>query len=308
MRFLKPRMALTGETVLRLVHAPVWPEKQADYGQGVRIKSGGAKACRFCNLDEEPLQDYGTGYLLPARFPYIPRHAMLVPKGHFQSIEFLPQEKFAQLVGVMGEILRERPKTVFGANLGEVAGQSIPHLHVHVLEHPLKEEESELGIRPIMPGMMIADALGRRIIARASELGQPVHPTENLREYPSVRLYFNNPAELADSQHKIAEVIAGLRKAFASLKRKFPEPSNRMIRRDINKGVFGYNWMVTRYGRGIVFEIMPRAAGPPIGVLEKSQGRRGGMILNRQKQEPSENWARQQEEYYAFLQATVTPR
>ena len=306
LEFLSPRKGLTEQTVLRLVHAPIWPEKK-DYIRGNLSKLKG-RDCRLCKLNEEPIQDYGSGYLLEARFPYVPRHAMLVPKGHFQSIEVLPKGHFTQLVNAMGEILVAKPKIVFGANFGEVAGQSISHLHVHVLEHTGEMEERELGIVPLMPSTMIADALGRRIIQRASELGEPVRPTTSLKEYPSVRLLFTNAKELAGSQAEIVKVISGLRKAFASLKRKFPEKTSKPMRRDIQKGIFGYNWLLAKEDNGLVLEIMPRAAGPPIGVLEKSQGERGGMLLNRQKRDPSVQWAAQQQKFYAELQSIVSPQ
>ena len=66
-------------------------------------------------------------------------HCLVIPKKHAVTLSDLPQED----AGSMFQIVRHLAKTILermgakgyniGSNNGEVAGQAVPHLHVHII-------------------------------------------------------------------------------------------------------------------------------------------------------------------------------
>jgi histidine triad (HIT) family protein len=71
--------------------------------------------------------------------PQAPTHILVIPKRHVASLEALPDDAgplLAGLVAAVNEVARE--DGVAGGyrlvtNVGRVAGQSVDHLHLHVL-------------------------------------------------------------------------------------------------------------------------------------------------------------------------------
>ena len=71
--------------------------------------------------------------------PQAPTHVLVIPKQHIPSLEALRDEHgalLASLIGAANEVARE--DGVAGAyrlvtNIGRGAGQSVDHLHLHVL-------------------------------------------------------------------------------------------------------------------------------------------------------------------------------
>ena len=71
--------------------------------------------------------------------PQAPTHVLVIPKQHVASLEAVPEDGgqlLARLVAAVNEIARE--DRVAGAyrlvtNVGRGAGQSVDHLHLHVL-------------------------------------------------------------------------------------------------------------------------------------------------------------------------------
>ena len=71
--------------------------------------------------------------------PLVPGHALVVPKAHHRAITEAPDDLLAHLVSVARRIAAAQ-KSALGAtgvnvitNDGESAGQSVPHLHFHVV-------------------------------------------------------------------------------------------------------------------------------------------------------------------------------
>lgn len=71
--------------------------------------------------------------------PVVPGHALVVPKAHHRAFTETPDDLLAHLVSVARRIAAAQ-KSVLGAsgvnlisNDGESAGQTVPHLHVHVI-------------------------------------------------------------------------------------------------------------------------------------------------------------------------------
>lgn len=96
--------------------------------------------CPFCNPSKEVLL-YENKHvrILIDSFPANKGHLLIVPKSHVENWrELKEEEKIAIMKGVelaiekLSEALKPDGFNV-GINLGEVAGQTVAHLHVHVI-------------------------------------------------------------------------------------------------------------------------------------------------------------------------------
>ena len=71
--------------------------------------------------------------------PLVEGHTMVVPKGHYETLEAVPHElvgKVFEGVRKVSEAMRRAlgaEATTIGINNGRAAGQVVPHLHVHIL-------------------------------------------------------------------------------------------------------------------------------------------------------------------------------
>ena len=72
-------------------------------------------------------------------FPVSPGHALLIPVRHVVTwFDATPEERFALTDAISGAretILERHTPDGFniGVNIGEAGGQTVPHLHVHVI-------------------------------------------------------------------------------------------------------------------------------------------------------------------------------
>jgi diadenosine tetraphosphate (Ap4A) HIT family hydrolase len=96
--------------------------------------------CPFCSPDASRIFHAGANVLgLWDGFPVSPGHALLVPKRHVATWFEANAEERVELVGAIeharAAILAEHRPDGFnvGMNLGAAAGQTVPHLHLHVI-------------------------------------------------------------------------------------------------------------------------------------------------------------------------------
>lgn len=115
--------------------------------------------CPFCELPAARVV-LTSAYFNVIRdgYPISPGHTLVIPKRHVRSLfELLPIE-FAELQGVLGQV-RQNLDMEFkpdgfnlGINDGPVAGQTVPHLHVHVIPRYLGDKaDPRGGIRWLFP-------------------------------------------------------------------------------------------------------------------------------------------------------------
>jgi diadenosine tetraphosphate (Ap4A) HIT family hydrolase len=115
--------------------------------------------CPFCNLDRQRvLLDSYHAVAMYDRFPVSPGHSLIIPKRHIMSFfEANREEQDALLdfVFKMQQILRkERNPDGFniGINDGEAAGQTVMHLHIHLIpRYHGDTEDPRGGVRWIFP-------------------------------------------------------------------------------------------------------------------------------------------------------------
>jgi len=115
--------------------------------------------CPFCNLDISNallVNDHAFAFL--DGFPVTPGHCLIVPKRHIVSFfEATGEEQAAlfELVAGMRQLqLAQRSPDGFniGINDGPAAGQTVMHLHIHLIPRYLGDSEDPRGgVRWVMP-------------------------------------------------------------------------------------------------------------------------------------------------------------
>jgi diadenosine tetraphosphate (Ap4A) HIT family hydrolase len=98
-------------------------------------------------------------YAVWDEFPVAPGHALVVPKREVASIFSLDPDEYAGLWQVVREVAEMVRAQVhcdglnIGVNIGEAAGQSVRHAHVHVIPRFTGDHPSPRGgVRAIVPG------------------------------------------------------------------------------------------------------------------------------------------------------------
>ena len=118
------------------------------------------KPCPFCTLPPERIIDSNDlALVIRDGYPISPGHTLVIPKRHIGSwFEINPEEQSAMLdlLGRAKAVLEEEFKPDgynIGINDGPTAGQTVPHLHMHLIpryEGDLQDPRG--GVRWIIPG------------------------------------------------------------------------------------------------------------------------------------------------------------
>ena len=117
--------------------------------------------CPFCNIGEhvEVLFKADTAMAILDSFPISPGHTLIIPKRHvadYFELTAEEQNELWQLVKRCKMILQDRfhPDGFnIGINVGEMAGQSIFHVHIHLIPRYKGDMKNPKGgVRHIIPG------------------------------------------------------------------------------------------------------------------------------------------------------------
>jgi len=117
------------------------------------------KECPFCSLPQDRVIDSNElGLVIRDGFPISPGHTLIIPKRHVGSFFEITKAERDTLLELLGEakkvIDRELKPTGFniGINDGPAAGQTVPHLHIHLIPRFKDDQEDPRGgIRWIIP-------------------------------------------------------------------------------------------------------------------------------------------------------------
>lgn len=117
--------------------------------------------CPFCDgvSDEALILDRGPVKAFYDAFPVSPGHALVVPRRHVERFADLTEAERHGLLDAV-EPVRERIARDHGEgfdlnvglNLGRHAGQTVPHLHLHLIpRRPGDVDDPTGGIRGVIP-------------------------------------------------------------------------------------------------------------------------------------------------------------
>ena len=117
------------------------------------------KTCAFCTLPESRIvQSNDFGWVVPDAYPISPGHTLIIPKRHVPSFFALTSEERGALLALL-DGAKERLDVEFqpaafniGINDGVAAGQTVPHLHIHLIPRYAGDRpDPRGGVRWIIP-------------------------------------------------------------------------------------------------------------------------------------------------------------
>lgn len=116
--------------------------------------------CPFCNPDSETelIVVSATAYAIFDKYPVSEGHALIIPKGHCESyfdLTFKEQAACVFMLNKVKEIVSERFKPDgfnVGINVGEMAGQTVHHVHIHLIPRYKRDvDDPKGGVRGVIP-------------------------------------------------------------------------------------------------------------------------------------------------------------
>jgi diadenosine tetraphosphate (Ap4A) HIT family hydrolase len=116
--------------------------------------------CPFCRLPAgRVLEENGHAVAIADAFPVSPGHTLVIPKRHgagFFELTFDEVMAVYELLGRMKARLDRDLKPAgynIGVNIGEAAGQTVGHSHVHLIPRYCGDvAEPRGGVRNVIPG------------------------------------------------------------------------------------------------------------------------------------------------------------
>lgn len=117
--------------------------------------------CPFCTINPtvEVLAETREAMAILDSFPVNPGHTLIIPRRHVASYFDLTsdeQQALWQLVNTTKTLLENRYHPdgfTIGINVGATAGQSVMHVHIHLIPRYKGDvEQPKGGVRGVIPG------------------------------------------------------------------------------------------------------------------------------------------------------------
>lgn len=107
--------------------------------------------CPFCSLDpSEYLVDAGDFFVIYDKYPVTKGHMLVIPRKHIQYVQDLPYETWVDMMWYVKAMAVDDFN--IGINNGPAAGQTVPHLHIHVIPRTEGDvEDPRGGVRWVNP-------------------------------------------------------------------------------------------------------------------------------------------------------------
>lgn len=115
--------------------------------------------CVFCCPKADLICESATAFAIKDKYPVAPGHTLIIPKRH-ESNYFLLSEREQRACWIMvnevkAMLEKEYNTTDFnvGINIGEAAGQTVPHAHIHLIPRKAGDSENPVGgVRKVVSG------------------------------------------------------------------------------------------------------------------------------------------------------------
>lgn len=118
------------------------------------------KECIFCNLDQnrEILAENDLAIAFYDAYPVNPGHTLIIPKRHVANYFELTEEECVAIQALL-KIVKDTVEEKFhpdgyniGVNVNEAAGQSVFHVHMHLIPRYIGDVENPKGgVRGVIP-------------------------------------------------------------------------------------------------------------------------------------------------------------
>lgn len=118
-----------------------------------------AASCAFCNLPVGRIAGENEfGFWIRDGFPVSPGHSLVIPRRHISSFFELTQAERDALLQLLDQT-RAAAQSEFspdgyniGINDGAAAGQTVPHLHIHLIPRYTGDaDDPRGGVRWVLP-------------------------------------------------------------------------------------------------------------------------------------------------------------
>lgn len=119
------------------------------------------KDCVFCRLDADRtiLASSSLAFAIYDKFPVNPGHALIIPKRHTANYFDLSAEEQQALFALLNEVKQQLAENYspdgfnVGINVGEAAGQTVGHVHIHLIPRYNGDIDNPRGgVRGVIPG------------------------------------------------------------------------------------------------------------------------------------------------------------
>ena len=117
------------------------------------------KPCPFCKLEREKILESELSFAIYDGFPVNDGHILIIPKRHTANYFDLSTEEQSncfELLNRVKLIIQEKYNPAgfnVGININEAAGQTVPHVHIHLIPRYAGDvEEPRGGVRGVIPG------------------------------------------------------------------------------------------------------------------------------------------------------------
>lgn len=130
-----------------------------EYKHFNQLKQKENPTCPFCNPDSERelIVESATAYAMFDKFPVSNGHTLIIPKKHcadYFDLTFREQSACMFMLNTVKEILKKKLNPDgfnVGINVSEAAGQTIPHVHIHLIpRYKGDTEEPRGGVRSVI--------------------------------------------------------------------------------------------------------------------------------------------------------------
>ncbi len=123
------------------------------------MKTGDKLNCIFCNLEKERIVTESDAVVaIYDIFPVSEGHMLIIPKKHFKDYFEVDQQTRDELWKLVDECKRIVDKKFkpdgynIGINCGEAAGQTVMHLHIHLIPRYKGDIKNPRGgVRGVIP-------------------------------------------------------------------------------------------------------------------------------------------------------------
>lgn len=117
----------------------------------------GSQICPFCRPDNI-LFENDLAYACPDQYPVNPGHLLIIPKRHVADFFLTTEAEKAALLSLLDEAKHHLDGKYVpagynvGINVGEAAGQTIFHVHMHLIPRYQGDTENPRGgVRGVIP-------------------------------------------------------------------------------------------------------------------------------------------------------------